>query len=61
MRSRSMVDDALDSAAVDVEFAGYGALAVTGVMPGPYRVLQARSFCQRGWCTVIRDRRGVAP
>jgi hypothetical protein len=30
-----LIDDALDLAAVDVEFAGYSALAVTGVVPGP--------------------------
>ena len=33
-----MVDDALDLAAVDVEFAGDGALAVTGLLPGTYRL-----------------------
>lgn len=36
MSSRGLVDDALNFAAVDVEFAGYGALTVTRLMPGPY-------------------------
>jgi len=37
-----LIDDALDLAAVDVEFAGDGSLAVAGVVPGPYALLQAR-------------------
>ena len=32
-----VVDDAFDFAAVEAEFAGYGPLAVTRVMPVPYR------------------------
>src|SRR5260370_17412054 len=54
-----LVEDALDLAAVDVEFAGYGALAVTGVVPGAYRPLHAWCSRQRGWCFVVRDRQGV--
>jgi hypothetical protein len=56
---RSLVDDALDLAAVDVEFAGYGALAVPGVVPGPYRLLHAWRFGQREWCVVVLDSHGV--
>jgi len=31
-----LIEDALDLAAVDIEFAGDGALAVAGLVPGPY-------------------------
>ena len=37
-------DDAPDLAAVNVEFAGDRALAVTGGVPGTYRLLQAWCF-----------------
>jgi hypothetical protein len=38
---RCVVDDVFDLATVEVEFAGYGALALTSVVPGPYRLLYA--------------------
>src|SRR6266702_5637984 len=53
---RGLVDDPLDLAAVDVEFAGYGALAVARGVQGPHRVLQTRRHWQRGWYTVPHDR-----
>jgi hypothetical protein len=34
-----LVDDALHLAAVDVEFTGYGTLALTRVVPFTYRLL----------------------
>ena len=44
---RDLVDDALDLATVDVEFAGYRALAVACVVPGAHRMLQSSGFRQR--------------
>lgn len=40
-------DGALDLAPVDVQGAGYAALAVTGAVPGPDRLLQVRT-CRQG-------------
>lgn len=37
-----LVGDAFDLAAVDAQFAGDGALAVPGLVPGPDRLLQGR-------------------
>src|SRR5947209_3399018 len=56
----SFVEHALDLAAVEVEFAGDGALAVAGVVPGPHRLLDAWCLGQRGWCIAVRDRHRVA-
>jgi len=60
MRLRSLIDHALDLAAVDVQLSGYGPLAVTGGVPGPYRLLQAWRFCWGGWRVVVCDRYGLA-
>src|ERR1017187_5380578 len=60
MASGGLVEDAFDLAAVDAEFAGYGALAASGVVPGPYCLLHARCFGQRGRCASVRNRQGVA-
>lgn len=42
---RGLIDDALDLATVDVERAGYGALAVPGIEPSAHRPLQVWRFC----------------
>jgi hypothetical protein len=57
---RGLVDDALYLAAVDVELAGDGALAVAGGVPGPYRLLHVWCAGERGWHIAHRDGRGVA-
>jgi hypothetical protein len=59
VRLCGLVNDAFDLAAVEVEVPGYGALAVAGVVPGPYRLLYARRFGRRGWCIVVRDGQGI--
>jgi hypothetical protein len=51
-----VVDDALDFAAVDAEFAGYGALAAAGGVPGPYRLIHRWRVNWNWWCTVFRHR-----
>jgi hypothetical protein len=58
--SGGVVDDALDFAAVDVEFAGYGPLAVTRVVPGLYRLHHVWRRRQRGWSVAVRDRQRPA-
>jgi hypothetical protein len=50
-----VVDDALDLAAVKVEFAGYGALAVTSLVPGSDRLLHAWCVRERRWHVVFGD------
>ena len=52
--SRSLVDDALDLAAVNVEFAGYGSLAAASAVPRSHRLLQGLELAEvqimlRGW------------
>ena len=59
--SGGLVDDALDFVVVDAEFAGYGPLAVTRVVPCPYRLQHVWCRRQRGWCVAVRDRKRVAP
>ena len=56
-----VVDDAFDLSAVDAEFAGYGPLAVTRVVPGPYRLHHVWRRRQRGWYVAVRDRQRAAP
>ena len=48
-----MVYDAPHLAAVEVEFTGDDTLAVTGVVPGPYRLLHAWRSRQFGRCEVV--------
>jgi hypothetical protein len=48
-RSGGVVNDALDFAAVDAEFAGYGALAAASMVPGPYRLLHRWRASWRAW------------
>jgi hypothetical protein len=59
-RLLGLVDDALDLSAVNIEFAGYRALAVTRFVPGAYRLLQPCCFRQCWWFVVVRDRDGGA-
>jgi hypothetical protein len=54
------IQDAFDFAAVEVEFAGDGALAVAGVVPGPHRLLDAWCLGRRGWCVAVHDLHRVA-
>lgn len=56
---RGIIDDALDLATVDAEFACDGPLAVTGFVPGSYRQFHARCFGQGMWYGVVRYRQGV--
>jgi len=53
-------NDVFDLAAVDAEFPGYRALAVTSLVPGPYRLLHARCAGQRRWSILLGDRQRVA-
>lgn len=55
-----MVDNALDLAAVEVEFAGYGALAMTSVVPGQYRLFHGWCGGEFAWCVDVVDRHGLA-
>jgi hypothetical protein len=49
-----VVDDALDFAAVDAEFAGYGALAMACIVPGPDCLLHRwRASWHKWWCIVL--------
>ena len=51
--SGGAVDHALDFAAVDAEFAGYGALAAARLVPGSYRLLHCWCTSWIGWCAVL--------
>jgi hypothetical protein len=54
--SGGVVDDALDFAAVDAEFAGYGALAAACMVPGPYRLFHRWCISWIEWCAVLHIR-----
>lgn len=54
-----MADDPLNLAVVDVEFARYGALAMTGAVPGLYCLLDAWCFGHCRSCILLRDRHRV--
>src|SRR5450755_721799 len=61
MRGRwlwSFVEDSLDLAAIEVDFASDGPLAATGLVPCPYCLFQAWRF---GQCGVVRRGRLLAP
>jgi hypothetical protein len=49
-----MVEDSLGLAPVDVEFAGDGALAVAGLVPRAYDLLQGWRGGQRWWLVLFQ-------
>ena len=53
LRGVVTVEDLLDLAAVDAEFAGYRPLAAARIVPGAYRLFQERT---RRWHTLARHR-----
>jgi hypothetical protein len=54
-RSCSLLDDALDLAAVDVKFPGDGSLAAARFVPGPYRLFQSWCGVQGRWRMLLQQ------